>query len=403
MRIKTMKFIDETFSPLVCFIFYWHNRVRKLFVRSPYTINPESVKNILLLKFFGMGSIILATPMMRALKARFPHAKLIIFTFASNKEICERIELIDEIVIMDPGNPFRIIKSLLACIRKIRRKHCEISIDLEFFAKSSSLVQYLCGTKIRVGFYIIQFGTWLKMLWRGDLLTHNVYYNPHRHTTEVFLALARSIGADTEDLSPAPIKIYDEDTTNLSKLFSEINIRENDFIILININSSSLCVERRWPIEKFVDLTKKLRDQSAARIILLGDEHDKEYVDKFFGLLGDDEKLINLAGRLNLGMLAGLFKRANLFITNDSGPLHIAASLGIPAISFFGPEIPERYGPYGKEQTVFYSGVYCSPCLNVYNQKSAMCGGENECMRKISVEEVFNVIQQKYLKSASIR
>ncbi len=135
-----MKFIDETFSPLVCFIFYWHNRVRKLFVRSPYPIKPEGIKNILLLKFFGMGSIILATPMMRALETKLPNAKLVIFTFASNKEICERIELIDEIVTVDPGNPFRIIKSLLKGIWRIRRKRCEISIDLEFFAKSSAHV-----------------------------------------------------------------------------------------------------------------------------------------------------------------------------------------------------------------------------------------------------------------------
>ncbi len=240
------------------------------------------------------------------------------------------------------------------------------------------------------------------MLWRGDLLTHNVYYNPHRHTTEVFLALARSIGTDTEDLRPMAIKIYAQDRANLEKLYSEIHIRENDYIILININSSSLCVERRWPLEKFVELTKKLQEQGTAKIILLGDGQDKEYVDKFFSLIANDERLINLAGKLDsLGMLAALFERANLFITNDSGPLHIAASLGVPTLSFFGPEIPERYGPSGDSQTVFYSGVYCSPCLNVYNQKSAMCGGENKCMRKISLEDVFHVIQEKFPKAAT--
>ncbi len=94
-----------------------------------------------------------------------------------------------------------------------------------------------------------------------------------------------------------------------------------------------------------MELTKKLQEHGTAKIILLGDGQDKEYVDKFFSLIANDERLINLAGKLNLGMLAALFERANLFITNDSGPLHIAASLGVPTLSFFGPEIPERYGP----------------------------------------------------------
>jgi len=118
-------------------------------------------------------------------------------------------------------------------------------------------------------------------------------------------------------------------------------------------------------------------------------------VDGFLEMVQRDPRIFNLAGRLDIGMLTVLLEKARLFITNDSGPLHIAVSIGTPTVSLFGPEIPERYGPIGKKHGILYSRVYCSPCLNAYNQKIAMCRGENICMRAISVEDVFAEVSKK--------
>lgn len=398
MKIKGMKFIDETFGPLICFGFYWYNLIKGLFSPLRYKINPPDIKNILVIKFFGMGSIILAGPMLRALRQKFPNAKLIILTFLNNEELCKRIELIDEVVSVDPSSFLRFIKNLISAILYLRKKHCEISIDMEFFAKSSTLIQYLCGAKIRIGYYLVQIGFLLKMMWRGNLPTHNVYYNPHRHTSEAFLALARSVGADTNDMSPAKIKIYDGDRFQLNKLLSDLEIKFNVPLIAMNINASQLCLERRWPIEKFVELTKRILAYKDTKIILIGDVHDKEYINGFLKIMQNNTDVIDLTGKLSIGMLAALFENVKLFITNDSGPLHLAVSIGVPTVSFFGPEIPERFGPIGENHTVFYSDVYCSPCLNVYNQKTAPCNGENKCMRDIPVEDVYRAIVEKYLK-----
>jgi ADP-heptose:LPS heptosyltransferase len=399
MNIKTIKFLDETVGPLICFCFHWYNSVKKIFLISKYKIVPEKVKNILIIKFFGMGSIILAGPMFRALRGKFPKAKIILLTFSSNKEISQRLGFINEVVGVNTGSFLKFTKSLLKSIWHIKKKRCEISIDLEFFSKSSTLIQYMCGTKIRIGYYLIQIGFLLKMMWRGNLLTHNVYYNPHKHTSEAFLALARSIGADTDDMSLPAVSIYDEDRSRLTKLLSNIEINKKNFIIIMNINASQLCLERRWPIEKFIELTKRILTHSNVKVILIGDTQDISYVDTFLKAMENNNKnLFNLTGQLDIGGLTALLEKGKIFITNDSGPLHIAASLGIPTVSFFGPEIPERYGPAGEKHTVFYSGAYCSPCLNVYNQKTAPCNGQNKCMRKISVEDVYKVITERYLK-----
>ncbi|MBU0605993.1 MAG: glycosyltransferase family 9 protein [Candidatus Omnitrophica bacterium] len=388
MNIRTMKYIDETFGPIVCFILFWYNLAKRPFVRN-YALVPEKVKNILLIKFFGMGSIVLAGPLLRALKAGFPNAKILVLTFPGNREICARIKEIDEVVTLDSGSFLKAVWTMLKAIALLRKKRCEISIDLEFFAKSSTVIQYMCGARIRVGYFIIQFGILLRMLWRGNLLTHNVYYNPHRHVSEVFLALGRKIGVDTDDMSPATIKTDENDRRNLNSLLSNLGIQQDDSLVVMNINASSLCLERRWPADRFAELTGKILSSFNIKIILIGDTHDTPYVDGFLGMVRRDPKVINLTGKLDIGMLAVLLERARLLITNDSGPLHIAASIGTPTVSLFGPEIPERYGPIGEKHGVLYSRAYCSPCLNVYNQKIAMCNGENRCMQAISVEDVF--------------
>lgn len=388
MNIKMMKYIDETFGPIACFVLFWYNLAKRPFIRN-YAVVPEKVKNILLIKFFGMGSIVLAGPLIRALKVRFPDAKILILTFQSNREICKRIGQIDEILAIDSGGLMRAVGSIFRVILYLRKKRCEISIDLEFFAKSSTIIQYLCGARVRAGYFIIQQGTLLRMLWRGNLLTHNVYYNPHRHVSEVFLALGRRIGADTLDMSPAVLRMDDSDKSNLTSLLLIAGVTQNDILVVMNINASALCLERRWPADRFAELAGKILSSSPVKIILIGDAGDIPYVDGFLGMVRHEPRIFNLTGKLDIGMLTLLLEKARLFITNDSGPLHIAVSIGTATISLFGPEIPERYGPVGKKHGILYSRVYCSPCLNAYNQKIAMCRGDNICMKGISVEDVF--------------
>lgn len=394
MNIKTMKFIDEAFGPVVCFILFWYNLVKKLFIPK-YTIVPEKVKNILVIKFFGMGSIILAGPLLRALRAKFPKAKIMILTFTSNREICERIAEIDEVVTVDSSGFMKVARSMFKAIAYLKKKRCEISIDLEFFTKFSTIIQYMCWAKVRVGYFIIQQGLLLRMLWRGNLLTHNVYFNPHRHVSEVFLALGQKIGADTEDMSLPVIKTSENDRRNLNGLFSSLGIQQDDGFVVMNINASSLCLERRWPADRFAELAKRILLSYNTRIILIGDAHDAPYVDTFMEMAQHDSRIINLSGKLDIGMLIALLEKARLLITNDSGPLHIAVSIGTATVSLFGPEIPERYGPVGKKHGVLCSKVYCSPCLNAYNQKIAMCHGENICMRTISVQDVFEEVAKR--------
>lgn len=398
MRVRAMKWVDEVIGPWICLVFCGYHSIAKMFFPSVYRIKPAEVRHILLIKFFGMGSIILATPMMRALRQHFPQARLIMLTFPENFTLCQRLQLIDEVVTIDPGSFWRCLCTSVAALRLLRQRRGEIAIDLEFFAKATTLMQYLSGAKVRVGYFLIQIGFLLKMMWRGNLLTHNVYYNSHRHTVEAFLALSRSIGADTTDTQLQKITILDDDRRKLAGLLAERRMKENQTLVVMNINASPLCLERRWPLEYFVQLTEKILAGHPVTIVLIGSVQDAEYVGELLRKIPPNPRLLNLAGALDIGMLASLCERAILMISNDSGPLHLAASLGVPTVSFFGPETPQRFGPTGENHTVFYAGVYCSPCLNVYNQKTAPCDGQNECMRKIPIDQVYAAISQRHLQ-----
>ena len=103
-----------------------------------------------------------------------------------------------------------------------------------------------------------------------------------------------------------------------------------------------------------------------------------------------------MCGKINISQLITVLGYCDLFITNDSGPLHLAMILDIPTISFFGPETPVTYGPQGEKHTVFYEDIYCSPCINIYNAKSTKCTN-NICLKRVSIYNMcFILIWEKY-------
>lgn len=398
MNIKLMKNLDELLGPSVCLFFHICNSIKKIFIKSPSLL---PVNRILLLKFFGMGSIITAGPMIRALKNKYPNARISILTFSGNREICELTGLFDEIILLDTSSTRKLFTEISKKIFYLRRQHYDVCIDLEFFSKFSTIICYLTGARIRAGFFLIQIGILIKMMWRGNLLTHEVCYNQHKHVTDAFLALAKSIGANIVDHAYAPIHVPPAAVDSINAILKNF-LKDKDKLVVVNINTSPLCLERRWPKEDFAKLIGKLlSDIRGLKIALIGGKEDLPYTGSFLDSLKtetDQGRIINLTGKLSIAELAALLMRSHLFITNDSGPLHIAVALNRPTVSFFGPETPQRFGPLdrGMHLVMYRDDIYCSPCLNVYNQKTAFCDGDNICLKAIKPEDAYNAIKAKY-------
>lgn len=383
MNAKTMRIIDHYAGNIVCFILSKFDQIIKIF-RKP----KGPVKEILVMKYFGLGSILLSAPMFRALRQNPPlsKAKITFLTFYNNCEICQRLHFADNYLFIRKDNLRNFIGDLIKVLFEFRKHRFDIAIDMEFFSKFSAIITYLSFARKRVGFYV-------RNEPRTILYTHPISFNYYKHVTEVFLALAREVGADTIDMSLSKIKIYNVEKDFVGQLVYDHKIEKTKKII-VNVNVGEMCLERRWPKDYFARLINSLAKYSELSFIFIGSEEDYDYIQSIIDLLDRKEKIINLVGKASLGQLLTLFEASDLFITSDSGPLHLAELTSIKTISFFGPETPVLYGPQKPNHFVFYKGLYCSPCLNVYNVKTAMYGnkrcfeGHNRCMYSITVEEV---------------
>ena len=385
MNMRTMKAIDHYAGIPICLLLDVYSRVRSLFVVNP----PRHPAKILLMKYFGMGSILLATPMLRALRQKYPEIRIGFLTLASNRELVERLGLVDTVYLLRTDTAVHFAADAFRRLGSIRSEKYDVTIDLEFFAKFSTIMAFLADSPVRIGYF-------LRQMWRGYLLTHQIYYNQNRHITEVFAALLEPLQADVSDLNMSVPLISEADERAAFLLLESFGIAGDSPFIVLNVNVSDLSRERCWPLHFFLELARGLLKQTDARLVFIGAEGDQAQVAQVLDGLDDRRYVANLAGKTSLGELMAIIRRCRLFIGNDSGPLHLAALLGIPTASFFGPETPTLYGPQGQQHLVFYENIYCSPCLNVFNAKTAPCAGNNVCMQSIEPAPVLMMILERF-------
>ena len=380
-----MKAIDRYIGIPICLALDFFQIVTALLPKRVAT----PPKKILIMKYFGIGSIILASPLLRAIKNKYPGASIGFLTFASNQDIVNRLALVDVVYPLRTDSPVHFIADLFTNIWKIRQERYDATIDMEFFAKFSTIMTYISGSPIRIGYF-------LRQLWRGNLLTHQIYYNHYKHITEVFGALAAPLGIQITDYCPTKPLLSEAEKTAAGLILEKEGVQKKDVLIGFNVNVSDLSHERRWPKQEFQTLAKALLAELNVKLVFVGAPVDRTYVDEVLEGLGRSAQVVNLAGKTSLGELLGVFTRLALFVTNDSGPLHIAAALDVPTLSFFGPETPVLYGPKGGDPLIFYKGLYCSPCLSVFNAKTAPCSGQNICMQSIRSEAVFETMRARF-------
>jgi lipopolysaccharide heptosyltransferase II len=387
VRTRTLIRLDWLVGlPLCTLAFLAGLPLRALRPRRRGPSDPRAVRRILVIKFLGMGSVLLATPLLRRLREVHPGARLTFLTFEANAEVVRRLACVDEVRVV----PRTRVLALLACLPRLllglRAQRYDLAIDLEFYSRLSNLVSWASGARRRVGFFV-------RARWRGSLLTDPVYFNPTLAYGRAVLALLKPLGIDGADPEHlvAPDVGADEASAANGRL-TVLGVPPAGTLVVVNVNASDLCVERRWPGERFARLVERIPSEVAAvdRFVFIGTASEAETVRDVLERVGPGvrERCLDLAGRTSLVDLIVLLRRAALMITNDSGPLHLAAALGIPTVSLYGPETPTLYGPVGGDHLVFYAGHWCSPCLSVYNAKIAMCHGENECMRRITLDDV---------------
>ncbi|MFC1631916.1 glycosyltransferase family 9 protein [Candidatus Omnitrophota bacterium] len=390
MKMKQMRYIDKYVGTVLCALLTVSYKLfAKISGNNKNNNIPDQVNRILMVKFWGMGSIMLASCAVRAVRERYPKAKIYFLTFAKNREVCESLGMIDQIVALDPSSFWRFAFNAIKTLHYLRSLKLDLAMDLEFLARFSAIMTYLSGARKTAEFHS-------NILWRGDFSKIKVSYNCYYHLTENFLNLVRLLGIQERTKDLVRPQVEQKVREKIGGILKENRIGTGEMLLGVNINSNVMALERRWPKQNFAALLNRLLDEYSIKVVLIGGKEDRNYVDGFANSLIHKEKVANLAGKISIKELIALLEHCALFISNDSGPLHIACALDIPTVSFFGPETPTLYGPQGQKHLVHFNSLLCSPCMNIHNNKLVTCLMNNKCMTDISVDQVHASIKEKY-------
>jgi ADP-heptose:LPS heptosyltransferase len=366
LKTRSQIKIDQYIAKPLAFIMNFIVRIAGKIFSIDHNLNKD-FKVIAVCKFKGMGSIIQATPMLQAIRNKYPEASIIFISTASNKELLNKIDIIDQIITINDKNLLTLLFSCVSAIISLIRKRPGIYIDLEIYSDFSTLFTLFTLSKNRIGFYL------RSSSFRMGIYTHMMFFNPQVPVANVYLQIASLLGCETENKY-----LY-----NLSHL-SNFSKHEKEYIV-INPNASDLRLERRWSGENFVKLTiGLLKENPHLNVIFIGSKAEIEYTQTITEQI-NDSRVINLAGKTSLDELISTIHHAKLMISNDTGPMHIAFCTGTPIVCLFGPCSPNQYG-INNNSYVIYKRVYCSPC--VHDFKVPPCGGNNICMKLIELEEV---------------
>jgi len=182
--------------------------------------------------------------------------------------------------------------------------------------------------------------------------------------------------------------------------------REGEPIVVVNPNAGDMALERRWPTNHVTALLTDLTARCSVNVVLIGSPVERAYVESLVAESGLGSRVISLAGETGIAELVALFAHAAVVVTNDSGPMHIAAAVGASTVALFGPETPTLYSPLrsAREQRhiVHHQKLACSPCMFVHDNKVLSCWfAQAKCMAGIEPADVVASIETLLAGSAA--
>ena len=281
-------------------------------VARPFTRPRATVKKVVVMKFFGLGSIVVASPCLAALRDIYPGAELHFVTFKGNRELLEILQLTDKHYLIDPSSPRSFIRTTLAAVKALRAEDCDLAIDLEFFAKYPLVLASLAGIPRNAGFYL------QVQNWRKTLLDVWGSYNHYFHTKDIFLSLAYLLATgDHYFLDFAAFaaryrypRVAPSDVERAAlrrKLGARLGGAEPLFVINPNTSPDLAPEARKWPEERYAALARELlREHPGARVAFIGAKSEQAYVERIAAQVGN-ARAFSTAGELSLRELLTLF------------------------------------------------------------------------------------------------
>jgi heptosyltransferase-2 len=319
------------------------------------------MKKILIIRLSSLGDVVLTTPVIRSLKQKFPQSQIFFLTKVQYQDLLKNDPNIFGVIGFDPQGKHRGISGFLKLVRQLKAFKFDLLVDLHANLRSLFIRHLLrVGTKTK----------YHKRRLARFLLVHFKFLKTKPNPSiDSYLQTLEKIGVNS--LERAPRLFLGQDGENFLRDFLiEKRIEKDD--IVVGVHPGAKWETKRWTEEKFARVCQVLNNKPEVKIILFGDQKDQEVIERIRARAEDREVLT--AVNLSLARFMSLIGRCDCFVTNDSGPMHIASALGVPLVAIFGPTHPQLgFSPIGSENVVLSANVECSPCS---------LHGEKRCRKK---------------------
>lgn len=332
---------------------------------------------ILLIRLDRIGDLVLSFPAIAAVRRRHPEARLTLMVRPPLRALAEQNADVDEVIVYDyaRGGRHSGIRGNLRFIREIAKHRFDAAFLLNPSVRST-LVPWAAGIPYRIGLR-----TRL-----APFLTTSVPDRRHegrKHEAEYTLDIVRAFGVRAESAPPPRLFVSATSRLAVEKNLAAEGLAPGEPIAAIHPGAS--CPSKRWPVESFEALGRRILEETGLRIVLIGGKEEKALGAQLASALGP--RALDFTGGVPLAELGALLERCRILVSNDSGPVHIAAAVGTPVLSIFGRNraglSQTRWKPLGAAHASMQKDVGCAVCL------AHLCPIGFECLRALSPEEVW--------------
>ena len=338
----------------------------------------KNPKKILLVRTDRIGDVVLTTPAIRAVRHNFPESFMAMMVQSYTSGVVKNNPHLDEVIIYDKKGKDKSLRGSFKFVRALTRE----KFDLAFIFHPTNrvnIITFLAGIPERIGYN--------KKC--GFLLSKKLpeeKFKGEKHELEYNLDVIASRGISAANKEVEMFLSQEEEDFG-PKFLGDNGLDKN--IPLVAMQPGASCPSKRWPVERFAEVGKKLREFGPVNFVIIGSNEEASLLESLKKLLRG--KVVTAQG-LALGHLASILKRSPLFISNDTGPVHIAAAMKTPSVVIFGRKqpglSPRRWRPWGEEHIILHKDVGCQECL-AHN-----CRKDFQCLKAVSAEEVFKAAKK---------
>ena len=315
--------------------------------------------------------MVLLTPALRALKIAYPQSHLALLIRPLVADLMATHPYIDEVMVDNKGSLLSRLPSFWKSVGKIRRSDFDLAVVLHPTSFRNALIPCLAGIPERIGSNVSG---------RGILLTRTCTDRTDLHEVHRYLRVLELIDIHEPN---AKLEFWhtDADRHTAHQILAMHNLAPREHLIGVNLGTTWRT--KRWSLENFAAVITQVQKRFDAQILLTGSTAEIPLGDALAQIA--KVETINLIGKTTLMQLGALIESCDLYLTCDSGPMHIAAAVGTPTIALFGPTSPIRHGPYGENHEAIEKPVECRPC---YKRKCMRKDLPHLCMAEINPNEV---------------